>query len=168
MPDLLSHVLFAYIVATLASVYRHLTKAQVTACLFGAILPDVSKIGLFFDDDFIETIVGPVDFLGWHTLVGVGLSIAFLSLLVDEEERRITAFMLTVGALSHVGLDLLLRTSTGLTNYALFWPVSDYRPKTPGLYLSGDVWVVLVSLLLAVCVYTLKRSNLETLKLTRK
>lgn len=143
MPDLLSHVLFAYAGLQLISLYRPLRRHEITAGIFGAIVPDVSKIGLFLDDDGIEALVGgSVDFLGWHTLAGIALSVAFVALITDRAHRRRTTLLVGGGALGHLGLDLLLRTASGLTPYALFWPVSGLRLRTPGLYLSGDAFVL--------------------------
>lgn len=150
MPDLLSHVLFAYAGATFASRYYPLTSAQTTACLVGAVLPDVSKLELFVDDSFGAALFGsPVNFLGWHTLAGIALSIVLTSLLVDERHRRPTVALVTAGAMGHVILDMFLRTASGLATYAIFWPMSGFRPQSPGLYLSGDPAVLLVAIVVA-------------------
>jgi hypothetical protein len=150
MPDLLSHTLFGYAGIVLASRWFSISRAKITAFLFGAVLPDVSKVGLFFNDDFLEAAVGgPIDFLGWHTLLGVTLSICIALLLVDDDFRLVTATIVAAGAVGHILLDMLLRTASGLAPYALLWPISGYRPPTPGLYLSGDLEVLIAAIVVA-------------------
>lgn len=162
MPDLLSHVLFTYSGLRLLSLYLPLRRHEMTAGIFGAIVPDASKVGLFFDDDGLEALVGgPIDFLGWHTLTGIALSVAIVALLTDQTHRRRATLLFAGGALGHVGLDLLLRTASGVTPYALFWPVSPYRPSTPGLYLSGDVHVLAIAILVSGGAWFLTRYHRE-------
>lgn len=146
MPDLLSHVLFGYAAIRVASVWFPTRRTWTSAFLVGSVLPDVSKIGLFFDDDPIEVLVGgPVNFLGWHTISGITLWALLIALIVDEQHRRTSVTLVVLGALGHLFLDMMVRTASGLATYAVFWPLSDYRPKTPGLYLSGDPEVLLVA-----------------------
>lgn len=154
MPDLLSHVLLALTLLLLVSLWMPVRRHELTAGLLGAILPDASKVGLFFNDDGIEALVGgSIDFLGWHTLTGIILSVAVFALLVEPRFRRRTTGFVAFGALSHVGFDLLLRTASGHTPYALFWPLSGHRLLTPGLYLSGDPSVLIFALSSAALVW---------------
>lgn len=147
MPDLLSHVLLALTLLLVVSLWIPVRRYELTAGLFGAILPDASKVGLFFSDDGLETFVGgPIDFLAWHTLTGITLSVIAFSLIVEPRFRRRTTGFVVFGALSHVVFDLLLRTASGRTPYALFWPFSGYRLPTRGLYLSGDPGVLVFAL----------------------
>ncbi|AWB26412.1 metal-dependent hydrolase [Halococcoides cellulosivorans] len=158
MVDLLSHVLFAYAGVTVVSLAVDVSRAARTAALFGAIVPDVSKVGLFVDDDPLEALVGgSIEVLGWHTLLGVGLSIGIAGLLVGRRFRRTAIRWMAVGVTSHLLLDALLRTPTGTSSYALFWPVSGYRPPTPGLYLSGDPVVLVVAALAAGGAWSVRR-----------
>lgn len=52
--------------------------------------------------------------------------------------------LLSLGAGSHLLADALLVKAAGVS-YPLFWPLTLYRPPTPGLYLSTDVWPSLLT-----------------------
>lgn len=158
MVDLLSHVLIAYAGVTVVSLAIDVSQAARTAVLVGAIVPDVSKVTLFVDDDPVEALLGaPIEVLGWHTLLGVALSVGIAGLLVGRRVRWTVVRWMTAGAVSHLLLDALLRTPTGRSSYALFWPVSGYRPPTPGLYLSGDPIVLAVATLAASTAWIVQR-----------
>lgn len=155
MPDLLAHVLFAYAVVRIASWrWTWITPAHVTIAMVGATVPDVSKIDLFMDDDWLEVLLGAsVDWYALHTIGGVFVSIFVGALLVVPSERRRAFRLLAVGAASHLLLDLFLRTASGLSSYPIFWPITYYRPLTPGLYLSTDWWPTAATAILAGVVW---------------
>lgn len=159
MPDLLAHVLFAYAVVTAVG-WRidPMTPPLVTLAMVGATLPDLSKVHLVFDDDALEAVVGgPIEWLALHTGGGIALSVAIASVLVAARYRRRATLAVATGALSHVVLDLFLDTATGVAPYAVFWPVTTYRPPTPGLYLSTQPWPTLLAGVLAVVVWGVDR-----------
>lgn len=160
MPDGLAHVLFAYAACTALSWrYEWLTASYRTAGMAGGLIPDLSKLGLLvpawrvgdalrlpFSWDALET--------GGAALVCVGLGAVF----VVPDERRRTATVLGVGAATHLLTDALLAKPSG-HSFAVAWPVTRYRPPTPGLYRSTDPGPTVVALALAVCVWGVTRAR---------
>jgi hypothetical protein len=152
MADLFSHVLVAYVIFTVAS-WRvdWLTKRWVGIGMIGALLPDLSRIGLFVTDATIESILEvPFGIGAIHTLGGLILFAAIGSLVVADRRRR--AFgLLVAGGLSHLLADGLKVWADGAAS-AWLYPFSWYRHPTPGLYISSDprVLAVVGSVALAV------------------
>lgn len=66
--------------------------------------------------------------------------------------------LLLLGGASHLVADAFLRTPTG-GSYPLFWPITDYSPPTPGLYLSTDPAPTAVALGLAVALTLVRRRD---------
>jgi len=79
MPDLLTHVLVAYILATLLSArYEWLTPQFVTLVMLGAIVPDLTKIRLLIDSALIESLLTiPFDWNAIHTTGGALVAIVW-------------------------------------------------------------------------------------------
>ncbi len=146
MPDLLTHVLAAYVLATLLSFrYEWITPQYVTAAMVGAVVPDLAKISLLVPSYQVGSALGvPFDWFAIHTIGGSLVVIALCALLTGASHRRRVFLLLALGAASHHALDALLITSTGYS-YAIFWPVSTYHPPSPGLFLSTDRWPAAVS-----------------------
>ncbi|UTF54763.1 metal-dependent hydrolase [Natronosalvus rutilus] len=141
MPELLTHVLVGFTLATVLSWYtRWLTAPYVTVAMVGAVTPDLSRFDLLFPAKAIEAALGiPFDWWAFHTLGGTVLVVALGGLLTPTAYRRGVVAMLALGALSHHGLDLLLVNPSGYA-YPVFWPLTQYHPPTPGFYLSSDRW----------------------------
>ena len=142
MAELLSHVLIAYVVLTCAGWrLEWLTQRWVAVGMIGAILPDLSRIGLFVTDATIETALGvPFSFGALQTLGGLLLLAAIGSLVVADHRRR--AFgLLFVGGFLHLLTDGLKSWADGYAG-AWLYPFSWYRHPTPGLYVSSDLWVL--------------------------
>lgn len=137
MPDLLAHVLFAYVLGTMLSWrYGWLSPAYVTVVMAGAMVPDVSKGALVLPGSRIEALVGvPFDWFALHTTGGVLLMILVGVTLVAPAERRRVFLLLTLGAATHLFADALLLNPSG-RSYPVVWPLMRYHPPTPGLYLS--------------------------------
>ncbi len=154
MPDLLTHVLAAYVLATLLSFrYEWITPQYVTAAMVGAAVPDLAKISLAVSSYQVQAVLGvPFDWFAIHTLGGSLVAVAICALLAGEKHRRKVFLLLALGAASHHLLDALLITPTGYS-YAIFWPLSTYHPPSPGLFLSTDRWPAAVSGLTAVTVW---------------
>jgi len=152
MAELLSHVLIAYTIFTLASWYvEWFTKRWVAMGMIGALFPDLSRIGLFVTDATIETMLGvPFNIGAVHTIGGISILAAIGSLVVADHQR--TAFaVLVAGGISHLLTDGLKIWADGFAS-AWLYPLSWYRHPTPGLYISSDyrVLVVVGSVALAV------------------
>lgn len=156
--DVLTHVLVGYVIGTLLSIrYERVRRAHVTLVMVGALSPDFTKIDLFFPDEFVSYLLGiPFSWAPLHVLGGTIVVVLFGSLLLAPEYRRDAIVLVAIGAASHHVLDLGLMTSTGYS-YAAFWPLTEYRPPSGGLYLSTDRWPALVSGLCAVLVWAAER-----------
>lgn len=137
MPDLLAHALVGYALGLLLSWrYEWMSPAHVTVVMAGAFVPDLSKADLIVPSGSVEAALGiPFDWFALHTAGGALVAIAVGTAVVARAERGRVFGLLSVGAVSHLLADGLLRQPSG-RSYAMFWPVSQYHPPTPGLYLS--------------------------------
>lgn len=157
MADLLTHVLAAYVLATLLSFrYEWLTPQLVTVVMLGAVVPDLAKISLVVSSSQVESLFGvPFDWFAIHMFGGTLVAITIGALLTSREHRRRVFLLLALGAASHHLLDALLINASGYS-YAIFWPLTTYHPPTPNLYLSFDRWPALVSGIAAAIVWYLR------------
>lgn len=137
MPDLLAHALLAYGLAMLLSWrYERISPAYATVAMAGAFVPDLSKIQLLVPSGSVERLLGlPFDWFALHTAGGTLVAVLVGVAAVAPRERKPVLALLSVGAVSHLVADGLLRTPSG-QSYAMLWPVTRYHPPTPGLYLS--------------------------------
>jgi len=143
MAELLSHVLIAYGVFTCAGWrLEWLTQRWVAVGMIGAILPDLSRIGLFVTDAAIETALGVPFGIGALGTLGGLLLLAALGSLVVADHRRRAFGLLFVGGFLHLFTDGLKSWADGYAG-AWLYPFSWYRHPTPGLYVSSDLWVLI-------------------------
>lgn len=149
MADLLSHVLVAYALGTVASWYLEwVTKRWVAVGTIGALLPDFNRVGLLVTDATLESAVGaPFSVDGIHTLGGVVLLSGIGAMVFTDDHRRAFGALLT-GALSHLLVDGLKAYADGAAG-AWLYPVTWYRHPTPSLYVSSDPAVLAVSAAMA-------------------
>lgn len=154
MPDLLTHALVMYSVVTVASWrYEWLTPSFVTVAMMGAMIPDMTKIRLLVPSHRVQSVLGiPFDWLALHSLGGSVVAVLIGTVLVPRDHRTRVLSLLALGAASHLLLDALLVNPSG-HSYAVLWPLSQYRPLTPGLYLSTDRWPAIVSGAVAAVVW---------------
>jgi hypothetical protein len=161
MADLLTHVLVAYAILTVAS-WRiaWLDDRWVAVAVVGSVLPDLNRIDLLLPDETVTAVTGvPFDWGGIHTLGGVLLMAGLGALLFDRECGYVRPFaLLCAGALSHVVVDIPQRYADGetLTNL-YFFPFSSWRVTTPGWYVTADRWVVVVAFGIALAVFIVDR-----------
>ena len=160
MPDLLTHALVGYIIATALSFrYGWLTPPWVTVCMMGTFIPDLTKIQLLVPSYRIEQLLGvPFDWFGLHTVGGAAVSVLIGTILVPRGHRRRVLALLAIAAGSHLVLDSLLVSPTG---YAapMGWPLLDSGLPTPGIYLSSDRWPALLLGLLAALLWASTRRD---------
>ncbi|AUG47225.1 metal-dependent hydrolase [Haloarcula taiwanensis] len=156
MPDLLSHAFIAFTICTLLSLrYNWLTGEYVTVGMAGAFIPDMAKIKLLVDAAAVEAALGiPFNWLGIHTLGGAFVAVLVGTVVVNRADRRRVFMLLSLGAVSHLLADSLLLKASG-RSYEVLWPLTQYHPPTPGLYLSTDIWLTGVTGSVAVAVYFL-------------
>lgn len=160
MPDLLTHALLAYSLATLLSWrYAWITKPYVTAAMAGAFIPDLIKIYLVLPSETVHQLIG-LSF-SWEPLRtsgGVVISILIGVILVAPQHRRRAFLTLSLGAGSHLLTDALLRTPSG-RSYPILWPITRYNPPTPGLYLSTDIAPGIIAAIVAITIWILTRAG---------
>jgi len=163
MPDLLTHALVGYIIATaLAFNYEWLTPPWVTIAMMGTFIPDLTKIKLVVPSYQIEQLLGvPFDWFGLHTIGGSVVSVLIGTVLVPHEYRKRVFALLAVGAGSHLFLDALLITTSGNMS-PMLWPITAYSFAMPELFLSSDRWPAIVAGALATSVWWLKHSRTPT------
>lgn len=158
MADVLTHVLVGYVVGVcLALRYDWVKTHHVTLVMIGALSPDFVKLNLLVADEVVATLLGlPFSWSPLHTLGGTVLVILLGSLLLAPEHRNRAIVLLAIGAASHHALDVALLTVTG-HSYAVFWPLTAYRPPSGGLYLSSDRLPALVAGLAATAAWLVRR-----------
>lgn len=158
MPDLLTHVLVAYALATALSWrYDWLTPAFVTAAMAGAMVPDMTKVAIVAHSFDVAAALGvPFDWFALHTLGGTAVSVLIGVVLVRSRFRRRAALALALGAATHLALDALLVKVTG-HSYAVFWPLTAWHPPTPELLLSTDRWPAVLAAAVALAAYSVDR-----------
>jgi hypothetical protein len=156
MPDLLSHAFIAFTICTLLSLrYDWLSGEYVTVGMAGAFIPDMAKIKLLVDAATVESALDlPFDWLGVHTLGGAFIAVLVGTVIVNRGDRRRVFGLLSLGAASHLFADALLLKASG-RSYEVLWPLTQYHPPTPGLYLSTDIWLTGVTGSVAVAAYLL-------------
>lgn len=158
MPELLTHALVGFVVATVLS-WRdeRVTPPFVTLAMLGALSPDLNRVELVLPDATVATLLGvPWSWTPLHRLGGTVLVVAVCAVLVEPRHRRLALALLAVGAGSHYALDVLLYKPSGLTS-PLLWPFTDHRFAVEGIYVSSDRWPAVVSGVVALGVWVQDR-----------
>lgn len=153
MPDLLVHVLIAYVLCVVLSRrIEWMRPAYVTVAMAGAFLPDLAKVHLILSSwEVAQLLDVPFSWDVLHLGIGVVLTSLLTVLLVDPTERRRVLPLLLLGAVSHLVADGLLISATG-KSVPFLWPVVAYAPPTPGLYTSTDPRVTVLAIVMAALV----------------
>lgn len=150
MADLMTHVLIAYIAAKLLSLWMPwITTPYVTAAMLGAVLPDLDRIELLIPASTVEHVLGvPFDWAALGLGGPVAIGVLILGVLVPEEHRLRVLAMATLGAGLHLSADLFSGNGPGPAD-ALLWPLSAWEPVLPGWYMSYDVRLAAIAILVA-------------------
>jgi len=159
MADLLSHVLIAFAVFTVAGcAVPWLDRRWVAVGMVGAILPDLDQVGIVLDAHAISQALGvPLDWGAIHTLGGVLLLAGAGALLFEGRDLQRRAFVLLIaGGVSHLVFDGVKAWADG-ANGASLYPFSWWRNPTPGWYVSADRRVVMVVAIVAGVVWVADR-----------
>jgi len=156
MPDLLSHVLLAYAVLTVASwVVDPLSDEWVAVGVAGAAIPDLHKVQLVLGSGAIESALGvPFDIEAVGTVGGVLLVAGVVALCFGRNRRRAYA-CLVAGGFTGIFFDGLRAYAGGRADFWLY--PAPWRPPTPSLYVSSDPRVLGVALVVAGAVFALDR-----------
>lgn len=159
MAEGLTHVLLGFGLFTLCGwVVGWLNREWVAVGMVGTLLPDLSRLDLLVDGYAVSQALGiPFDWGALHTLGGVVLLAALGAVLFDSRQSRLRGFgLLVAGGCSHLAVDAVKLWADGAGGTALY-PLSWWRPPTPGLYVSADRWVLAVAVAVAVTAAVLDR-----------
>lgn len=158
MPDLLAHALVAYAVCRgLSHFVGWFSTPHVTAGMAGAFVPDLVKARLLVSGPEVEALLGvPFSWFALKTGGAAAVCVLVGVVLVVPTHRRRAGAALSVGTATHLVADALLLTPTG-RSFAVFWPLTRYRPPTPGLYLSTQAEPTVVAALVAGLVWLVHR-----------
>lgn len=153
MADLLTHVLVAFVLATVLSWWLgSISPAMVAAAMVGAVLPDLNRLELVLPATTVEALLGlPWTWTVLHRLGGTLAVIVLVGLAVHRDQRTMVVGMLVLGAASHYLLDALLWQADGVVA-PLGWPLIDWQPAFEGWYRSMDRWPAVVATVLIVAV----------------
>ncbi|WP_424017525.1 hypothetical protein ACOZ4N_16885 [Halorientalis pallida] len=161
MAELLTHVLLAYVLLTVASWWTDaVTDRWVPVGMAGAAIPDLLKVERLVDERVLEGLLGvpfsyaPISSLGGVLVVAAGIALCF-----TEHRARVYGLLVAGGASSLVldGLRMYADGHAGFWLYPLWW-----RPPTPNLYVTSDPRVTGVAVLVSACVFLLDRHVFET------
>ncbi|WP_435335116.1 hypothetical protein [Haloarchaeobius sp. TZWWS8] len=157
MSDLLTHVLAAYVLATVASWrFSAIAARHVPLAMVGAVVPDAAKAYMLTGDPRFA--VAGVE-LSWYALQTVGAAACFVlagSLLFPREDRRVVLGVLSGAVGLHVCLDYLVIRAGGLAPPYLY-PLTWVQLPSADVYLSSSLWPSLVAVPLACVVWLLDR-----------
>jgi hypothetical protein len=159
MADLLTHVLVAYILLTVASWWVDwLGPRWVVIGMGGACIPDLQKVDILLDADAVSAALGiPFTYSVTSTLGGVLLLSGAITLLFERRWWRRVYTLLLVGGLAHVALDGLRVWADGRASQWLFPVFPSYRPPTPSLYVTSDPLVPVVAIAVSLFVFAVDR-----------
>ncbi|MFD1644698.1 hypothetical protein [Haloarchaeobius litoreus] len=157
MSDLLTHVLAAFVVATVASWYLPwLARRHVPLAVAGAVAPDLAKGSLVTGDTQV-TLAGVTG--SWDALQTVGVVTCLAvagAMLVDRSERRVALAALLGGAWLHVSMDYMVIRAGGVAPPYLY-PLTWARLPSLDVYLSSSLWPSLVAVPVAALVWYVDR-----------
>jgi hypothetical protein len=156
MADLLTHVLAAYVLLTVAGWrVRWLEPRWVAVGMGGAAIPDLVKVERLVDEGVVQSALGvPFEYDPVSSLAGVLVVAGVVALFFGQARRRVYGLLVTGGVLSLVldGLRVYVDGSSSFWLYPLWW-----RPPTPSLYVTADVRVVVVAVAVSAGVFVLDR-----------
>ncbi|WP_324664198.1 hypothetical protein [Haloarcula sediminis] len=158
MADLLSHLLVAFSLFTVASWrVKWLDRRWVVVGTGGAAIPDLVKVGLVLPEVTVESALGvPFSYTPLSTLGGVLLVAGLITLAFGRDRwRRVYGLVVTGGVLSLLG-DGMRAYADGRAS-AYLYPLTNWRPPTPSLYVSSDPLVLVAALAFAAVVVAVDR-----------
>lgn len=157
MAELLSTICVAYVLLTVASWrIEWLTRRWIVLALAGTAIPDLVKIDLVVEARLVENALGlPFAYTPLGTFGGVALVSGIATLAFARRHwKRVFPLVFTGGAVGVLvdGVRVFADGKAGFYLYPVWW-----RPPTPGLFVSADPRVLVVSALVTVIVFALDR-----------
>jgi hypothetical protein len=154
MPDLLTHVLGAYVLLTPVTWYvEWIDRRHVALLMIGSIVPDISKVRLVVGSSVVSDAIGqPWLWTGIHRIGPAG-TLAAAGALGFERGRRLSgAGWLFAGVLLHLAFDLtVIRASAVAPPY--LYPLTWWHPPAANVLLSSDLWPWMLTSVLAGVVW---------------
>jgi len=147
MADLLTHLLVPYVLLTVAS-WRvdWLDQRWVVVGMGGAAIPDLVKTEIVLNEGIVETFLGvPFSYAPLSTLGGVLLVAGVITLAFEKQHWRRVFGLVTFGGVTSLLLDGLRVYADGRAS-AYLYPITNWRPPTPSLYVSSDPRVLVIAL----------------------
>ena len=157
MAELLSTILLAYVLLTVASWrLEWLTDRWIVVGLAGTAIPDLVKIDLLLDEAVVGQTLGiPFTYAPLGTLAGVVLVSGAVTLAFTRRHwRRVFPLVISGGLVGLLvdGLRVYADGRAGFYLYPLWW-----RPPTPSLYVTSDPRVTVVVLVVGIGVFLADR-----------
>lgn len=157
MAELLSTVCVAYVLLTVASWrIEWLTERWVVLGLAGTAIPDLVKLRIVLDERVLEGVLDvPLKYDPIASLAGVTLVSGIVTVLFATRHwRRVFPLVFTGGMIGVLldGLRVFADGRAGFYLYPIWW-----RPPTPGLFVSSDPRVLVVTGATAAIVFALDR-----------
>ena len=156
MPDLLTHVLVAYMIAVGSARFEWFHDRYVPVVMVGSVAPDVMKLSVVLGFDVGVLFGIPYSTWGVHTLGGAIVLAGLGALTICTCDRLVGAIALATGSASHLLLDAAVIRVDGTAPPYLF-PLTNWLPPAGNLYASTDVWPTVVTLVVAIPVWLLRR-----------
>jgi hypothetical protein len=157
MAELLSTILLAYVLLTVASWrLEWLTDRWIVVGLAGTAIPDLVKIDLLLDEAVVGQTLGiPFTYAPLGTLAGVVLVSGAVTLAFTRRHwRRVFPLVISGGLVGLLvdGLRVYADGRAGFYLYPLWW-----RPPTPSLFVSADPRVLVVTAAAGAVVFAIDR-----------
>lgn len=160
MPDLLTHVLVGYVIGQFSQHrFSWVTKRHVTLVMVGAVVPDLNHISAVVSPEVVVATVGiPFSWVALQTGGGALLILVAVAVTFESGVRGRAFTLLWTGAVTHLLADVAISSADGRAQ-RVFWPLTPYRPPTPGLYQTTDLWPLTVAVVAAVVVTVMNRND---------
>ena len=155
MADLLSHVLVAYAVLTVAGWRLNwLTREWVVVGMGGAIIPDLQRLDLLVDSTAIEALLGiPFTYDHLGTLGGLVLIAGLVTVAFERRWCGRVYGLLLAGGLTHLLVDGMRVWADGRASAWLFPVLPGWRPPSPNLYVTANPAIPVLTVLVAALVF---------------
>ncbi|MFB6129286.1 MAG: metal-dependent hydrolase [Salinigranum sp.] len=162
MVDLLSHVLVGYSACALLARRGCIGDRHVPVGTVGSALPDLAKVQLLVSPGAVGALLGtPFSWLALHRLGGVLALAGIGALLFERGERRTVFGLLVGGGLGELFLDVFVTRAGGYAPPYLY-PFSWWQPPAGNLYVSSDLWPLVVAAALALATFVYVRRDAAT------
>jgi hypothetical protein len=122
----------------------------------GAAIPDLVKVSIVLDASVVESVLGlPFSYDPISSVGGVLCLVGAIAIFFESQRRRVFLLLL-FGGLTSLVVDGLRVFADGRSGFWLY-PFTWWRPPTPSLYVTSDIRVLVVAILISMVVFALDR-----------